>query len=142
MADFAHSQAASEHEQEHRSVSGTGDDGKELLQVGILDVARQALAQVDEMPLRDNWIFGRGFGFNHEKVVERAQGRQAPVDGRDGVALRQAVLDEGVDVLHLDYLGRLAEPSEEQVEVITVMDGRAGVRSFAPQPSLETFDFW
>jgi len=70
------------------------------------------------------------------------QGGQTPDDRGNGVALCLAVLDESIDILHFNILAWLPQPGKEQLQVIAIVLGRAGVRSLAPQPFPKRFNFW
>ena len=87
VAHLADAQAAAQHEQEHGPVARAVDDGEQLFQVGVLDVAGQALALADEMALGDDRVARRVVGLDGQEAVERAQRGQAAVDGGDGVSL-------------------------------------------------------
>ncbi len=66
-----------------------------------------------------------------EEVIKRAQGRQSPVDGSDGVALRLTVGDVVVYIADGDGCGRFVGPGKEELEIIAIVNVGAGVRTLA-----------
>ena len=85
-------------------------NGKEALEVFILDVSGETLSLADEMALGDHGVGRRTVAFDVEKGVEGAYCRQSTVDGSDSVTEVLAVLDVGVDVVEGDGVGWLVGP--------------------------------
>ncbi len=57
------------------------------------------------------------------------------------MSLLLTMLDEGIDIPQRDLIGWLVDPGEDQLQIVGVVDGGAGVRTLAPQPLGELLDF-
>jgi hypothetical protein len=96
---------------------------------------------LDEVSPGDDRVGRRIIHVGLQKLVERTQRRQSPVDGGDGVTLALAVGDVGVYIADGDGCGGLVGPGKEELEVTRVVTVGAVVRVFAPQPASESLDF-
>ncbi len=106
----------------------------------VPNIAGQATALFDKMTSGNDRIGRWVFSVGGEEVIKRTQGRQSPVDGGDGVALRLTVGDVGVYIADGDGCERLVGPSKELLEIIAVVNVGAGMRAFAAQPLGEFLD--
>ena len=131
---FAQAQAAGKHEGEHGPIAGAVNDGEDLGDGGIGDIAGEAMRAADAVAAPDDGAGGRRGEGELEEAEERGERGETAGDGDGRVAEVQGVGDVGIDIARAEQSEGLVKPDVDEFEVVWVVPGSGGTGETAVKP--------